>query len=106
MTMSKASGVRLAALLLICAMGAALSATVEAAPISQKEALAACRAQFGKKVIKATVGRNGKINCQWQIRREMTRQEVYDACRKKFSATTAMVQKTKTGWRCRYIGRY
>jgi hypothetical protein len=92
MTMSKAGGVRLAAVLVICA--------------TQKEALAACRAQFGKKVIKATIAKNGKINCQWQIRREMTRQEVYDACRKKFSATTAMVHKTKTGWRCRYIGRF
>lgn len=106
MTMSKANGVRLAALLVICAVGAGLSATAGVAAITQKEALAACRAQFGKKVIKATVGKNGKINCQWQIRREMTRQEVYDACRKKFSATTAMVQRTKTGWRCRYIGRY
>lgn len=106
MTISKANGVRLVAVLAICAAVAGLSAATEAAPITQKEALAACRAQFGKKVIKATVGKNGKINCQWQIRREMTRQEVYDACRKKFSATTAMVHKTKTGWRCRYIGRF
>ncbi len=106
MTMSKASGVRLAALLVICAMGAGLSATAEAAPITQKEAMAACRAQFGKKVVNATVGKNGKINCQWMVRREMTRQEAYETCRKKFSATTAMVQKTKTGWRCRYIGRF
>lgn len=106
MSISKAKGVRLAVLLAICAAVTGMSAAVEAAPITQKEALAACRAQYGKKVIKATIGKNGKINCQWQVRREMTRQEVYEACRKKFSATTAMVHKTKTGWRCRYIGRF
>lgn len=100
------NGVHLAALLAICAAMAGLPGAAAAAPITQKEALAACRAQFGKKVVKATVGKNGKINCLWQVRREMTRQEAYETCRKKFSATTAMVQKTKTGWRCRYIGRY
>lgn len=106
MTISKEIGVRLAALLAICAAMAGLSVTAGAAAITPNEALAACRAQFGKKVTKATVGKNGKINCQWQVRREMTRQEAYETCRKKFSATTAMVQKTKTGWRCRYIGRF
>lgn len=102
----KANGIRLTALLAICVAVAGLPRAAEAAPITQKEALAACRAQFGKKVVKATIGKNGKINCQWQVRREMTRQEAYETCRKKFSATTAMVQKTKTGWRCRYIGRF
>ncbi|MFZ5673010.1 MAG: hypothetical protein ACOZAM_08600 [Pseudomonadota bacterium] len=106
MSVSPARGARLAAVLAICAAMAGLSAAAGAAPITQKEALAACRAQYGKKVIKAAIGKNGKINCQWQVRREMTRQDVYEACRKKFSATTAMVHKTKTGWRCRYIGRF
>lgn len=106
MSITTAKGVRLAAVLAICAATAGLAAAAAAAPITQKEALAACRAQYGNKVSKATIGKNGKINCQWQVRREMTRQEVYEACRKKFSATTAMVHKTTTGWRCRYIGRF
>jgi hypothetical protein len=35
----------------------------------------------------------------------MTRAEAYESCKKKYSATTILLQK-KSGWMCRYYGRY
>lgn len=77
-----------------------------AAKPSQKQAMAACKAKYGKKVVNAIINKNGSLTCQWRVVREMTRAEVYEACKKRYSATTAMVRKTKTGWVCRYYGRY
>lgn len=82
------------------------AAPAQAAKPSYKDAMAGCRAQYGKKVINAIVHENGSVTCQWQVVREMTRKEAYDACRKKFGATTAFVQKKKGGWWCRYKPRY
>lgn len=73
---------------------------------TQNQAMAACRAKYGKKVINAIVNKNGSFTCQWRVVREMTRAEVYESCKKKYSATTVMVQKKKSGWMCRYYGRY
>lgn len=98
-------GLAAAVLLSVFALGD-MSLPSEAAKPSQKEALAACRAQYGKKVINASVNKNGTINCQWQVRREMTREEVYEACKKKYSGTNITVRKKNGGWECRYYGRY
>jgi hypothetical protein len=76
-----------------------------AAMPTHKEAMAACMAQYGKKVINAIVNKNGSLTCQWQIVREMTRAEAYESCRKKFGPTTIFVQKKKSGWACRYKPR-
>jgi hypothetical protein len=81
-------------------------AAAKAAVPTQKEALAACRAQYGKKVVNAVVHKDGKVTCQWQVRREMTRSEAFEACRKKYSATTILLHKKNGGWVCRYYGRY
>lgn len=93
-----------AALLLVVALGG-MSAPSAAKP-SQKEAMAACRAQYGKKVVNAIVQKDGSVRCEWVDRREMTRQEAFDACRKKYGATTILLTKKKDGWLCRYYGRY
>lgn len=100
------SRARLIAVFLVCAVTGGLAIAAEAAKPTQKEALAACRAQYGKKVTSAVVQKDGKVGCYWEVRREMTRQEAYDACKKKHSATTIMLRKTKGGWMCRYYGRY
>jgi hypothetical protein len=81
-------------------------AAAHAAKPSQADAMAACRAKYGKKVIKAIINKDGTLTCQWQVARPMTRSEAYEACRKKTGAFTAFVHKTKNGWRCRYIPRY
>lgn len=106
MTLCNASNARWMAAFLICGALAGMSVAVEAAPIAQKEAMAACRAQYGKKVISAVVQKNGKVSCQWQVRREMTRSEVYEACRKKYGGTNITVRKRNGSWVCRYYGRY
>jgi hypothetical protein len=93
-----------AGLALIIAAG--WMAAAHAAAPSQKEAITACRAQYGKKVINAIVHKNGKVTCQWQVVRQMTRAEVFEACRKKHGATTLLIRKKKNGWECRYYGRY
>ena len=37
---------------------------------------------------------------------DCTRDEVFEWCKKKFSATTVTVQKKGNRWHCRYYGRY
>lgn len=107
MKSSKAASFALAvAVLLALFVSGKTSAPSYAAKPSQKQAMAACKAKYGKKVVNAIVNKNGTLTCQWRVMREMTRAEVYEACKKRFSATTAMVRKTKTGWVCRYYGRY
>ncbi|QIG50619.1 hypothetical protein G5V57_24535 [Nordella sp. HKS 07] len=106
MTWRKAKRAHVVAALVV---GAALGGMVEtsnAAKPTQKEALAACRAQYGKKVVNAIVQKDGKVRCEWMVRREMTREEAFESCRKKYSATTVLLRKTKDGCLCRYYGRY
>jgi hypothetical protein len=75
-----------------------------AARLSHADAMAACRAKYGKKVINAIVNKNGTFTCQWQVARPMTHAEVYEACKKKFHSITVFVFKKKDGWYCRYRG--
>jgi hypothetical protein len=91
------------AVVLLLGEGAAVS---HAKP-SHSDAMAACRAKFGKKVINAIINKNGTLTCQWQVvRAPTTRKEAYEACVKKFGATQAFVHKKKDGWWCRYKARY
>jgi hypothetical protein len=107
MKSTSAAGVGLAGavLLSLFALGA-MAMPSDAAMATQKQAMAACKAKYGKKVINAIVNKNGSLTCQWRVMREMTRDEAYDACKKKHGATTVMLQKKKSGWMCRYYGRY
>lgn len=100
-------GIRLAGVVLLSvfALGDMSAPSVAAKPL-QKEALAACRAQYGKKVVNAIVDKSGKVTCQWQVRREMTREEVYEACKKKYGGTNITVRKKSGSWICRYYGRF
>jgi hypothetical protein len=82
-----------------------MSLPSDAAKPTQEQAMAACKAKYGKKVVKAIINKNGSLTCQWQVVREMTRAEAYESCRKKFGPTTIFVQKKKSGWVCRYKPR-
>ncbi len=107
MKTTRISAIRFTGAILVCLCAAGgLSQPSEAAVPTQKQALAACKAKYGKKVVSAIVNKNGSITCQSRVTREMTRAEVFEACRKKYGATTIMVSKKKSGWVCRYYGRY
>lgn len=82
--------------------------SAQAAKPTQAQAMAACRARYGKKVTDAVVNKNGTLTCRWQVMRArpMTHSEAYEACRKKYGAVTAFVRKYKNGWMCRYKPRY
>jgi hypothetical protein len=100
-----AVGLKLAmAVVLLLGVGATVS---HAARPSHSDAMAACRAKYGKKVINAIINKNGTLTCRWQVvRRPATHKEAYEACRKKFGATQAFVFRKKNGWWCRYKARY
>ncbi len=77
-----------------------------AATPTHEQAMAACRAKYGKKLVNAIINKNGSLTCQWRMMREMTRAEAYETCKKQHSATTVLIEKKKGGWFCRYYGRY
>jgi hypothetical protein len=92
------------------AFATALMLLMSAAPahaLSYKQAMAACRAKYGKDVTSVVIKKNGQIVCREDPGRTATRQEVYDYCKKKTSAQTLMVRKKSNGrWECRYYGRF
>jgi hypothetical protein len=107
MTGIGAASLRLATgILLLLFVASEWAADSEAARPTHEQAMADCRAHFGKKVINAVINKNDSVTCQWQVRREMTHAEAWEACRKQFGATQAFVQKKKDGWWCRYKARY
>ena len=83
-----------------------MSQSSEAARPTHKQLMAVCKAKYGKNVVSVTISKNGTITCHTQVTRQMTRAEVFEACRKKYGATTIIVVKKKSGWLCRYYGRY
>lgn len=86
------------------AMG--LAAPAEAG-VSKKQAMAACRAKYGKDVTSVTIKKNGQIVCQeGPDSTSATRKEVFEYCKRKFGATTVVVQKKGKRWQCLYYGRY
>lgn len=91
--------------LILFVFGVMPAVTAQAAKPTHQQALAACKAKYGKKVVNAIVNKNGSLTCQWQVYREMTRAEAYESCRKKFGNTTIMMMKKKNGWACRYKPR-
>jgi hypothetical protein len=97
---------KLATALIATLLAAGCFSAAEAAQPSQKELLAACRAKYGKGITGAVVKKNGQIVCQEGPGRQATRKEVFEYCRKKYSATTLIVTKKGNGWQCRYYGRY
>ena len=74
--------------------------------VSKKQAMAACRAKYGSGITDVIFKKNGGIVCQ-EGPRNPTRQQVYDYCKKTYSAQTVFVRKLANGkWECRYYGRY
>lgn len=82
-----------------------LAAVAEAA-VSKKQAMAACRAKYGKDVTSVVIKKNGQIVCQQGPGEQASRKEVYDYCERTFSATTIVMQKKGGRWMCLYYGRY
>jgi hypothetical protein len=83
-----------------------LSAPAEAG-VSKKQAMAACRAKYGKDVTSVVIKKNGQIVCQeGPSGKSASRAEVYEWCKRKFGATTVVVQKKGDRWHCLYYGRY
>jgi len=75
--------------------------------LSYKQAMAACKAKFGMGVTSVTIKKSGQIVCQEGPGRNATRKEVYDYCKKRYSATTVYLRKLPSGkWECRYYGRF
>ena len=100
------AGVRLGALLVLSLfLISELEAPAQAAKPTYQQAMAACRAKYGKKVISVIINKNGTLTCQWRVMRQMTRAEAYESCRKQFGPTTILMVKKKNGWVCRYKPR-
>ncbi len=78
----------------------------EAAKPTYQQAMKACRAKYGSGITNVIFKKNGGIVCQ-EGPRNPTRQQVYDYCKKTYSAQTVFVRKLANGkWECRYYGRY
>ncbi len=92
------------------AVAAALFALTMAAPsyaLSYKQAMAACQGRYGMGITGVVIKKNGQIVCQEGPGRNATRKEVYDYCKKRYSATTVYLRKLPSGkWECRYYGRF
>lgn len=78
----------------------------EAARPSQKQLLSICRAKYGSDITSASIRKNGQIVCQEGPGTQATRKAVYEWCKKKFNATTIVMQKRGNRWQCLYYGRY
>jgi len=96
----------LSALLLLLFAVSGMSQSSEAARPTHKQLMAVCKAKYGKNVVSVTINKKGTVICHTQVTRQMTRAEVFEACRKKYGATTIIIEKKKSGWLCRYYGRY
>jgi len=73
-------------------------------------ARAACKKQYGKNPTSVEISKDLKnIKCVFGSAKSassMTRNEVYNYCKKKYQASAIIVSRTKTGWLCRYYSLY
>ena len=106
MTRIGTASLRLAITVVLSLFVAAEWASItEAAKPTYQQAMAACRAKYGKGITNVVIKKNG-IVCQ-EGPRNPTRQQVYEYCKKEYSAQTVFVRKLANGkWECRYYGRY
>jgi hypothetical protein len=81
-------------------------ATTAEAGISKKQAMAACRAKYGKDVTGVVIKKNGQIVCQEGPSETASRQEVYEYCKRKLNPTMIVMQKKGGRWHCLYSGNY
>lgn len=84
---------------------AGLAATAQAG-VSKKQAMASCRAKFGNDITDVVIKKNGQIVGQQGPGEKASRKEVYEYCKRTFSATTIIMQKKGGRWMCLYYGRY
>lgn len=85
----------------------ALTVATPSHALSYKQAMSVCRAKYGKGITDVVIKKNGQIVCQEGPGRNATRREVYDYCKKRYSATTVYLRKLPSGkWECRYYGRF
>ena len=79
----RATGRGLAGAILLSLLGlGAVSPSSHAAKPTQKQALADCKAQYGKKVAKAIVNKNGSVTCKWWVR--PTQKQALAGCKAKY----------------------
>ena len=82
-----------------------LAATAEAG-VSKKQAMAVCRAKYGKGITDVVIRKNGEIVCQEGPSETASRREVYEFCKRKLRATMIVMQKKGGRWHCLYSGNY
>lgn len=87
-------------------LGATGLAATAAAGVSKKQAMAVCRAQYGKDITDVVIRKNGQIVCQEGPAETASRQEVYEFCKRKLKATMIIMQKKGKRWHCLYSGNY
>jgi hypothetical protein len=91
------TGIGLAgAILLSLLAGGEMSLSSDAARPTQQQALAGCKAQYGKKVAKAIVNKDGSVTCKWWVR--PTPQQALAGCKAKYGkkVINAIVNKDGT----------
>jgi hypothetical protein len=92
--LTRKTGIGLAGTLLLSLfVQGEMSRSSDAARPTHKQALADCKAKYGKKVAKAIVNKNGSVTCKWWVR--PTRQQALAGCRAKYGkkVVNAIVNK-------------
>lgn len=93
------------ALALAAFVAAGLSGAAEAG-VSKKQAMAACRAKYGKDVTDVVIRKNGEIVCQQGPSENASRKEVYEYCKRTLDPKMIVMQKRGGRWFCLYSGNY
>lgn len=86
--------------------GVTVFAAAAEAGVSKKQAMAACRAKYGKDITDVVIRKNGQIVCQEGPAETASRREVYEYCKRKLNATMIIMQKKGKRWHCLYSGNY
>jgi hypothetical protein len=94
MGLTRTTGIGLAgSVLLSLFVQGEMSRSSDAAQPTPKQALASCKAKYGKKVAKAIVSKNGSVTCKWWVR--PTPKQALAGCRAKYGkkVVNAIVNK-------------